>query len=308
MIRRVAAALAALLAAGCVTARLEVGTSAQLAVAAARIPAAQAGDVTVVAAGDVADCANLAAARATAALVELFPSATVLVPGDTAYPDGATNDFARCYGPTWGAFKSRTRPAPGNHEYHTPDAAGYFAYFGAAAGNPGQGYYSYDIGAWHLIALNANCKFVACKAGSAQEVWLKSDLQSHANQCTLAYWHQPRFSSGSGGGTSSVGAFWNDLYANHAEIVLNGHLHTYERFAPLNPSGAVDNTNGIREFIVGTGGDNHGKFKTIHAGSQVRNTTTYGVLELTLGADSYSWSFVPVTGGTFTDSGTTDCH
>jgi hypothetical protein len=292
------------------------------------------GDPVIAAAGDIAcdpaargfhdgnGTANGCSALKTSNLLVGAPLDGVLPLGDNQYECGGLLAFQRSYALSWGRVDPAIiHPVAGNHEYETKaqdpngtdcsttaNAAGYFAYFGAAAGNPGQGYYSYDIGAWHLIALNANCKFVACKAGSAQEVWLKSDLQSHANQCTLAYWHQPRFSSGSGGGTSSVGAFWNDLYANHAEIVLNGHLHTYERFAPLNPSGAVDNTNGIREFIVGTGGDNHGKFKTIHAGSQVRNTTTYGVLELTLGADSYSWSFVPVTGGTFTDSGTTDCH
>ena len=174
MIRRVAAALAALLAAGCVTARLEVGTPAQLAAATARIPAAQAGDVTVVAAGDVADCANLAAARATAALVELFPSATVLVPGDTAYPDGASNDFARCYGPTWGAFKSRTRPAPGNHEYHTPDAAGYFAYFGV---DP---YYSFDLGGWHVVSLDS---MLDMDEQSPQVAWLRRDLDANTKPC-----------------------------------------------------------------------------------------------------------------------------
>jgi len=282
MIRRVAAALAALLAAGCVTARLEVGTPAQLAAATARIPAAQAGDVTVVAAGDVADCANLAAARATAALVELFPSATVLVPGDTAYPDGATNDFARCYGPTWGAFKSRTRPAPGNHEYHTPDAAGYFAYFGV---DP---YYSFDLGGWHVVSLDS---MLDMDEQSPQVAWLLRDLDANTKPCVLAFWHHPRFSSGFHGHQRSdrgrkTGALWRVLAEHRAELIVNGHDHHYERFAPVD---------GIRELVAGTGGAELRPTLTVARGSELRDAR-YGVLVLTLHPSSYEWTFLSTDG------------
>ena len=293
-----------------------------------------AGDPVIAAAGDIAcdpaasgfhggnGTANGCSALKTSNLLVGAPLAGVLPLGDNQYECGGLRAFQTSYALSWGRVDPAiVHPVAGNHEYDTKsqdpkgtdcsptaNAAGYFAYFGASAGDPSKGYYSYDVGSWHLIALNANCKFVPCKAGSAQELWLKNDLLTHPSACTLAYWHQPRFSSGGNGGTSSVAAFWNDLYASHAEVVLNGHLHAYERFAPLNPSGALDSTNGIREFVVGTGGDNHGKFGSIRSGSQVRNNTTFGVLELTLGSTSYSWSFVPAGSGTFTDSGNEACH
>jgi hypothetical protein len=195
----------------------------------------------------------------------------------------------------------------GNHEYHTAGASGYFSYFGAAAGDPTKGYYSYDIGTWHIIALNSNCSRVGgCGVGSPQEQWLKADLAAHPNMCTLAYWHHPRFSSGDHGSNTSYDAFWKAIYAAGVEIVLNGHDHSYERFAPQNPSGAAD-PNGIQEFVVGTGGKNHYAFGTIKANSVVRNSDTYGVLKLTLHPTSYDWQFVPEAGKTFTDTGTRNC-
>ena len=231
----------------------------------------------------------------------------VLTLGDTQYENGSLTKYQQSFDPSWGRAKSIIRPSVGNHEYLTAGASGYYNYFGAAAGNPSQGYYSYNIGAWHLIALNSNCSQVGgCGAGSPQELWLKSDLAAHPTMCTLAYWHHPRFSSGEHGSNTSYDAFWRDLYAARAEIVLNGHDHDFERFAPQNPSGAAD-ANGIQEFVVGTGGKNHYAFTTIQPNSVVRNPDTYGILKLTLHASSYDWQFVPEAGKTFTDSGTRNC-
>ena len=224
------------------------------------------------------------------------------------YPSGTPEEFAACYDPSWGVAKHRTRPAPGNHDYLTDGARGYFGYFGAAAGDPDKGYYSYDVGSWHVIALNSNCLLVAggCGAGSPQEQWLKSDLAAHQSACTLAYFHHPRFSSSAN--NRSVDPFWRDLYEAGAEVVLNGHAHNYERFAPQRPDGTRDDARGVREFVVGTGGVNLHPFGTIKPNSQARNANTYGVLRLTLHTGSYDWKFVPVAGKTFTDSGTKSCH
>jgi hypothetical protein len=198
---------------------------------------------------------------------------------------------------------------PGNHEYLVSGAAGYYSYYGAAAGDPNKGYYSYDLGSWHIIALNGECSFVGgCGAGSPQEAWLRADLAAHPAACTLAYWHEPKFSSSTPDSTSSFQTFWNDLYAAGAEVVLNGHIHNYERFAPQNPSGDAD-PNGLRQFVVGTGGKGLvSSGSSPLATSQVRNASTYGVLSMTLRNGSYDWSFVPEAGKTFTDSGTTSCH
>jgi hypothetical protein len=202
----------------------------------------------------------------------------------------------------------------GNHEYETPGAAGYYDYFngpGVATGRAGdrtKGYYSYDIGTWHLVALNSNCSVVSCSAGSAQETWLKNDLAAHPNKCTLAYWHHPLFNSGYTGNAPSTGPLWNALYAAGAELVMNGHSHSYERFAPMNAGGKVDAANGVREFVVGTGGEDHHALGTIQPNSEVRDTSTFGALLLTLGATSYSWRFVGAPGGSFSDSGSQACH
>jgi len=244
--------------------------------------------------------------------------AAVLDLGDNQYYCGGYQAFLQSYGPSWGRVKSITYPAVGNHEYLTSGgtdctpanagAAGYFAYFGAAAGQPGQGYYSYDIGTWHIIALNSNCGNAGgCGATSPQGIWLANDLKTHANFCTLAYWHIPLFSSG-GRANNNSKTFWQLLYDNNADLILSAHDHTYERFAPQTPSGSLDTSRGIREFIVGSGGANHTSFVTIAANSEVRNASTFGVLEITLHPTSYDWQFVPEAGQTFTDSGTTACH
>ena len=262
---------------------------------------AQSGDPVIVGAGDIADCSRTQD-ESTAKLLDNI-SGTVFTTGDNAYPEGTLAQFNDCYAPTWGRHKNRTKPSPGNHDYHTSGAAGYFDYFGAAAGQQGKGYYSYNLGSWHIIVLNSE---IASSAGSAQETWLRADLAANPKTCTLAYWHKPRFSSGQHGNISSVGPFWKALYDYGADVVLNGHDHTYERFAPQNPSGQAD-AKGIREFIVGTGGRGLYAFTSTQPNSQVRNNTTWGVLKLTLHANSYDWQFIPIAGQNFTDSGRADC-
>jgi chitodextrinase len=240
----------------------------------------------------------------------LFASdlAAVLPLGDNQYENGTASKFTQSYDASWGRVFSLTKPVPGNHEYQTQGAAGYYAYFGSRAGDPTKGYYSYDIGAWHIIALNSECAYIGgCGSGSAEETWLRNDLASHTNACTLAYWHRPRSSSGFNGGDSAFAAWWTDLYNAHAEVVLNGHDHDYERFAPQDPSRNPD-PNGIREFVVGTGGEDHLPFESPAPNSEVFRSDTFGVLKLTLHSSSYDWQFVPEAGRTFTDSGTTTCH
>jgi hypothetical protein len=270
--------------------------------------AAATSPVTLLAAGDIANCKTTGDV-ATAAIINGISGATVLALGDNAYPNGASTDYANCYQPTWGAFKNRTMPTTGNHEYLTSGANGYFNYYGSVAGDPKKGYYSFNLGAWHIIAINSNCVQVGgCKSGNPQEVWLRSDLAANPTKCTLAFWHHPRFSSGMNGNYSSMQTIWSDLYKAGAEIVLNGHDHDYERFAPMNASGKVDNAKGIREFVVGTGGSDHTSLKKTKPHSQVRNNTAFGILQFTLSATSYSWKFLPVAGQTFTDSGSNNCH
>ena len=250
-------------------------------------------------------------------LINMNPVA-VLALGDNQYYCGGYDAFLQAYDLSWGRVKAITHPAVGNHEYLTSGgtgctpanggAAGHFSYFGAAAGQPGKGYYSYDIGAWHLIALNSNCGDAGgCSASSPQGQWLEADLAAHSNLCTLAYWHIPLFSSG-GRASSNTQSFWQALYNHNADLILSGHDHIYERFAPQTPSGTLDTARGIREFIVGSGGANHTSLATIFANSEVRNVDTYGVLKLTLHPTSYDWQFVPEAGKTFTDSGSTACH
>jgi acid phosphatase type 7 len=265
-------------------------------------------DQTLIAAGDIVDCKTLDGSEATAKLLDKIPG-TVLPVGDLAYPDGSDENF-KCYDKTWGRHKSRTRPAPGNHEYHTPGAAGYLKYFGEAAGAPGHTYYSFDLGRWHIISLDSQCGEVGgCQKGSPEEQWLSNDLRGSSSNCILAYWHVPLFSSGDEHGNSAqMKAFWDDLYAAGADIVLNGHDHDYERFAPQNPDGAANPQRGIREFVVGTGGKNQRKFKTPAPTSEVRANTTFGVLQIRLHPQGYDWKFIPVAGGEFTDSGSGSCH
>lgn len=247
--------------------------------------------------------------KATANLIsDLGPDAVLLL-GDNQYENGALAKYQASYGPTWGSFKAITHPASGNHEYLTAGAAGYFSYFGAAAGDPAKGYYSFDLGGWHLIVLNSNCAAVGgCGAGSPQQQWLAADLAAHPGVCTLAYWHHPRFSSGPHGDDPLSQTFWADLHAAGADLILNGHDHVYERFAPQNPAGAADPAQGIRQITVGTGGKNLTGFPLIRLNSEVRNAATFGVLELTLYPNGYAWRFVPEAGGAFTDSGIGWCH
>jgi acid phosphatase type 7 len=265
-----------------------------------------AADPVLVGAGDIAGC-DTTDDEQTAKLLDNI-AGTVFTLGDNAYNSGTAAQFANCYNPTWGRHKARTKPSVGNHEYLTSGASGYFGYFGSAAGDPKKGYYSYDRGTWHVVVLNSNCSQVACAAGSAQETWLRADLANHPNKCTLAYFHAPLYSSGQHGNSTYVRPFWKALYQANADLVLSGHDHSYERFAPQDPYGAFDSARGMREFVVGTGGKSHYPFGTIRPNSQVRNATTYGVLKLTLHASSYEWKFLPVAGKTFTDSGTTGCH
>lgn len=235
----------------------------------------------------------------------------VLTLGDNQYETGSLADFQSSYDPTWGRVKSITDPVPGNHEYFTSGAAGYFSYFGGAAGDPTKGYYSFDLDSWHLIALNSNCASVGgCDGGSPQERWLRADLAAHQNACTLAYWHHPRFTTRSVGGHVSnpeMQPFWQALYEFRADVVLSGHQHNYERFTPQTPTGSADSSAGIRQFVVGTGGRSLYPFTSPPApNSVVRNDDTFGVLKLTLRPTSYEWQFLPVA-GTFTDSGSATC-
>ena len=262
----------------------------------------------LVGAGDIADCTGLAGAEATAKLLEQIPG-TVMAVGDLAYPDGTKENFA-CYDRTWGRAKSRTRPAVGNHEFHSSSATPYFDYFGAAAGDPKNGFYSYDLGTWHIVVLNSECKDVGgCNAGSRQEKWLRADLAAHPAVCTLGYWHKPLFSSGDKHGNDpEIKPLWQALYDAHAGVVVNGHDHDYERFAPQNPDGAADPEHGIREFVVGTGGKSHRPFGEPKPNSELRNTDAFGVLKLTLREKGYEWQFIPEAGKSFTDAGSGSCH
>jgi hypothetical protein len=291
------------------------------------MPVAQAADPVIAAAGDIAcDPASggFNAGLGTAGACRQLYTSNILVQGgyeavlplgDSQYEDGLLADFLLSYDLSWGRVKAITRPVPGNHEYHTGSAAGYFDYFNGIgsgtgpAGDRNRGYYSYDIGNWHLVALNSNCGAIGgCGATSPQGQWLRDDLAASSASCTLAYWHHPLFSSGEySPGISSTRPLFQALYDSGADVVLNGHDHNYERFAPQDANGAFD-PRGIRQFIVGTGGNSNYAQGTPLANSEVRNSTSFGVLELTLGADSYDWRFVPAAGDTFTDSGSEACR
>jgi hypothetical protein len=275
---------------------------------AVRTPTTTDDAVVLVGAGDIADCRDLSGAEATAKLLE-HVSGTVMAVGDLAYPDGTKENFS-CYEKTWGRVKSRTRPAPGNHEFHSAGATPYFEYFGSAAGDPKTGYYSYELGKWHVIVLNSECLDVGgCEAGSPQDKWLRADLAQHPAACTLAYWHKPLFSSGSAHGNDlEMKPLWQALYEANAEIVVNGHDHNYERFAPQAPDGSADPARGIREFVAGTGGKNLRPMGPPVLNSEVSSSEAFGVLKLTLRANGYDWQFIPQAGRSFTDSGSANCH
>jgi len=249
---------------------------------------------TLIAVGDIASCSSDGDEQ-TAALVSTLRG-PIAVLGDIAYDNGTADDFADCFRPSWGRFVPRIRAALGNHEYKTGTAAVAIDFFRL----PPQGWYSYALGAWHVIVLNSNCDRVGgCERGSPQWRWLQADLAAHPSRCTLAYWHHPRFSSGEHGSDVAYAPFWDLLARARADVVLQGHDHDYERFAPLR---------GIRSFVVGTGGRSHYRFATARPGSVVRNDDTYGVLRLTLEPGRYGWSFLPVRGGTFSDAGTANCR
>lgn len=256
----------------------------------------------LVGAGDIATCGD-PGAEETAKLLDQI-AGIVFTSGDNAYEEGNKQEYFSCYEPTWGRHKERTRPAPGNHEYKTSAAHPYFEYFGENAGPAGRGYYSYDVGSWHIVSLNSN---ISARAGSAQVRWLREDLATHPAKCTLAYWHHPVFSSGKHGNDARMREVWRVLYEFGADVVVNGHDHIYERFAPQTPAGVLDEGKGIREFIVGTGGKSLYRFGTIRANSQVRANSAFGVLKLTLYPTRYAWEFIPVAGHTFRDSGSDEC-
>ncbi|MEV4639741.1 DNRLRE domain-containing protein [Actinoplanes sp. NPDC049548] len=260
-------------------------------------------DPVLVGAGDIANSGS--GDTQTAALLDGI-AGTVFTIGDNVYDNGTAAEFTSYYAPTWGRHKARTRPSPGNHDYNTSGATGYYGYFGAAAGPSGRGYYSYDLGSWHVVSLNSNISMVA---GSAQEQWLRADLAASTKPCTLAYWHHPLFTSSANHAPSTATRpLYQALYDYNADVAVWGHNHVYERFGPMNPAGALDTARGLRPFVAGMGGANHYTFGTIQPNSEARNADTYGVLKLTLHANSYDWQFVPVAGKTYSDSGTGTCH
>ncbi len=265
---------------------------------AAITPTQSADSVTLVGAGDISSC-DSNGDELTAQLLENIPG-TIIAVGDNAYESGTSSQFTNCFDPTWGRFKDRIKPVPGNHEYETSGASGYFQYF-----NTIPSYYAYNLGNWRIYALNSE---IEVSASSEEVKWLQADLAANPSQCVLAYWHQPRWSSGNHHGSNpTYQALWQILYAAGAELVINGHEHNYERFAPMNATGQADPL-GLREFVVGTGGRNHYSFGTILPNSQVHDDTSFGVLKLTLHPGSYDWQFVPATGNTFTDNGSGTCH
>lgn len=263
-------------------------------------PGSSQGEAMLLAVGDIGYC-DANNDDLVGQLAASLPG-TIALLGDNAYDRGSVSEYVNCFDPTWGPLRDRLRPVPGNHEYETRHAAGYFSYFGAGVGKPGEGWYSYDLGAWHLIALNSECGAIegGCDKGSAELTWLFDDLAAHRPQCTLAYWHHPRYSSGRHGDNAMTDKLWAALSQFGVDVVLEGHDHDYERIAPID---------GIRSFVVGTGG------RSLYAwpGSpgphtEVRNNDTYGLLELTLRPTDFSWRFIPAAGGSFTDSGTSACH
>ena len=292
--------------------------------------AAPGGPPVLVGAGDIARCyqpenpaaitpPSLTAAESTAMILDRIPG-TVMAVGDNAYEFGSLSDYLLCYHPTWGRHKARTRPAAGNHEYLTPGAAGYFAYFFPDGAAP-TGYYSYDLGRWHVVVLNSMTQWTACPPPKtspddgrtcvgdvAQRLWLVTDLETHRNRCTIAYFHHPRFSSARHGSQYEMQQFWDILYAAGVDVVVSAHDHVYERFGPQDPDGNRDERRGIRQFTVGTGGAELYEFHTILPNSEVRFNDTHGVLALALGNQRYGWAFIPVEGGTARDFGSGLCH
>lgn len=269
--------------------------------------------VTVFAAGDIADCrrhfpADSGAAR-TADLIASHlakdDKAVVLALGDLTYPVGAAAEYTHCYEPTWGRFKAKTFPSPGNHDYHTKGASGYYDYFGERAGPARRGYYSFTLGNWLILSLNSSVRGAEL---DAQLAWLKKELAQNTSKCTLAYWHHPVFSSGGHGSLPVMQPFWKELAAAGTELVLAAHDHDYERFAPQDGDGLRDEARGTRQFVVGTGGAHLTPLRLDKPHSETNDNTVYGVLKLTLKETGYEWEFLPATEGGYTDRGAAPCH
>jgi acid phosphatase type 7 len=274
-------------------------------------------DALFLGAGDIARCSQLQNAIATGdlirALIGKHPDAKVFTAGDNAYEDGTTTEFASCYEPAWGSFNDRTAPAPGNHDYHTPGAIPYFDYFELYRVDPvakSRGYYSFDLKGWHIVSLNSN---VPMDAGSSQVAWLDNDLASTQKRCILAFWHHPLFSSGRHGSQPNdpgrlTGDLWRTLEKYEADVIVNGHDHDYERFAPQDHTGAAS-ASGIREFVVGTGGAELRRFSTVQPNSDHRDDRRHGILVLTLGPNHYTWAFLGTDGKAYDRStGVLECH
>lgn len=274
-------------------------------------PSEEAGTGVLVGAGDIAYCAGQGD-EATAALIEEVLveglGGVVFTTGDNAYESGSAESFARCYDPSWGQFREVTRPTPGSREYLTEEASAYFEYFGPNAGNEGEGYYSYDLSGWHVVALNSNCRQIGgCDEGSPQMEWLRADLAARSTACTLAYWHHPLFSSSRRGANPQVLPLFRILHEHGAELVINGRDHFYEQFAPQAPDGTLD-PDGVVQFTVGTGGRSLHSFGQIHSNSKVRFNGAFGVLRLDLHPGGYGWEFMSVPGAGFADEGTGVCR
>src|SRR5215210_1471168 len=294
---------------------------------------ARGGDPVIAAAGDIACDPGLTRYATglgtrdachmlqTSDLLMKMDLSAILPLGDLQYEDGALDKFQRSYDPTWGRLKAQTRPVVGNHEYRTPGASGYFDYFNGPgvfdgpAGARDKGYYSYDLGSWHVVTLNSQCSHPVadnpykqdCAAGSAQEQWLRADLAAHPAQCTLAAWHHPWFSAGLAGVNERVRPLLQALYDNGVDVLLTGHDHGYERFAPMDTAFNRDPARGVRQFVVGTGGKNEETHRYPQPNSEVRAQGSFGVLEMTLRPSAYTWAFTRG-GGTFQDSGANACH
>jgi hypothetical protein len=263
--------------------------------------ALEAAPAILVGAGDIAGCPSSYKDEATAKLLDGIPG-TVFTLGDNVYEDGTAAEYRNCYGPSWGRHRARTRPAIGNHEYHVSGATGYFGYFGSRARPAGLSYYSYNLGAWHIVVLDSERKL------GDQATWLKADLAANPRRCTLAYWHQPYFTTGDIAPKLDLQRIFGILYRAGAEVVISGHNHIYERFQPQTPEGVIDLARGIRYFVVGTGGAPLLPMRARTPALQVRQNTAHGVLKLSLYATRYEWKFISVAGKTFTDSGGSACH
>jgi len=258
---------------------------------------------SLVTAGDIASC-WWRGDEATARLLDRIDG--VVAPlGDLVYQAGTPEQYARCYGPTWGRHRARTRPSPGNHDYRTGGGSGYWGYFGAAAGERGKGWYAYDLDGWRVVALNSEAPI---DAGSEQLQWLRRELAAHPARCTLAYMHRPRFSSGKHGNVRRVEEAFAVLYEGGVDVLLGGHDHHYERLAPQDPRGRADPARGIRQFVVGTGGAPTYRPREVAPNSEVMNDRALGVLRLVFHPGWYEWQFVPVRGHAFTDRGRGVCH